>query len=61
LRVQEPVESSAVDCSLAGNGSGIISIAKILYQETSSEDMAEEQSLWRAVAKERLVEITEKT
>jgi hypothetical protein len=31
------------------NGSGIISIAKIRCQETSTEDTAKEQPLWRAV------------
>jgi hypothetical protein len=36
------VEGSPVECYKAGKGSGIISIAKIRYQETSSEDTAEE-------------------
>jgi hypothetical protein len=36
------VEGSAVECQPAGNGSGRISIAKIRYHETSSEDIAEE-------------------
>jgi hypothetical protein len=36
------VEGSPVECSTTGNGSGIISIAKIRYQKTSSEDTAEE-------------------
>jgi hypothetical protein len=35
-------EGLPVDCPAAGNWSGIISIAKIRYQETSSEDTAEE-------------------
>jgi hypothetical protein len=45
------VEGSAVECSPAGNGSGRISIIKIRYQETSSEDIAEEQPLLKAVSK----------
>jgi hypothetical protein len=36
------VEGSVVECEPAGNGSGRISIVKIRYQETSSEDTAEE-------------------
>jgi hypothetical protein len=36
---------------------GRISSVKIHYQKTSSEDNSEEQTLWRAVTKLRLVEI----
>jgi hypothetical protein len=42
LTLLESVEGSPVECYPAGNGSGIISLAKIRYQETSSEDTAEE-------------------
>jgi hypothetical protein len=45
------VEGSAVACQPEGNGSVIISIAKIRYQEISCEDTAEEWPLWRAVTK----------
>jgi hypothetical protein len=45
-----------VECQTAGNGSGIISIAKSRYQDMSSEDTAEEYPLWRAVTKYRLLE-----
>jgi hypothetical protein len=36
------VESSVVECSPAGKGNWRISIAKIRYQDTSSENIAEE-------------------
>jgi hypothetical protein len=42
LTLQKSVEGSSVECSSSGNGSRIISLAKIRYQETSSEDPAEE-------------------
>jgi hypothetical protein len=45
------VEGAAVECQPADNESGRLSIAKIRYQETSSEDIAEEQSLLKAVTK----------
>jgi hypothetical protein len=35
-------KGSGVECSSSGNGSWRISIAKIRYQETSSENTAEE-------------------
>jgi hypothetical protein len=40
--VQLGVEGLAVECLPADNGNGRISIAKIRYRETSSEDIAEE-------------------
>jgi hypothetical protein len=43
------VHGSSVGCSTAGNGSGIITNAKIRYQETSSEDITEKYPMWRAV------------
>jgi hypothetical protein len=55
--VQYAVEGSPVGCYKTGNGSGIISIAKIRYQETSSKETAEKQSLWGATTKKKLVEI----
>jgi hypothetical protein len=45
------VEGSVVEGQPAGNGSGRISVAMIRYQETSSEDIAEELPLRRAVTK----------
>jgi hypothetical protein len=43
-RVQcSAVGGSRVECYTADHGSGIIFIAKIRYQETSSEDTAEER------------------
>jgi hypothetical protein len=45
------VEGSAVERLPAGNGSGRTSIAKIRYQETISENTAEDLGLWRAVTK----------
>jgi hypothetical protein len=41
-RRYKAVEGLVVECLPAGSGSGRISIAKIRYQETSSENAAEE-------------------